>query len=48
MDLDEDAAERPAYGDEVNGLAFVDVCRESRLAGFAGEVNGVLGSVRAR
>jgi hypothetical protein len=35
------AALRPAYGDEVNGLAFVDVCRESRLAGFAGEVNGL-------
>jgi hypothetical protein len=31
------AAVRPAYGDEVNGLRFLDLCRERRLAGFAGE-----------
>ena len=30
------AAERPAYGDEVNGLGFIELCRADRLAGFAG------------
>ena len=35
------AADRPAYGDEVKNLVLVEVCRGSRLAGFASVLMGL-------